>query len=74
MKYSKEVDFCEDIMKIIVGIFIGTKREKTIFIPEVPIGYWSNNQVDMLLLDIKNLEYLTIQLKLRDRKSLIWQI
>lgn len=71
---QSEEDFCEEVSKLIVGLFIGTKRENVIFAPEVPVDYYNNNQIDMLLLDIKNLEYLFIEFKLKDRKGLLYQL
>jgi len=73
-KMKSEADFCDEVSKLIAGIFIGTKKENVVFVPEVPIDYFSNNQIDMLLLDVKNLEYLCLEFKLKNYKALIKQI
>ena len=74
MKFDVEVDFCEEVCRLIAGIFAETKREKVIFVPEVSYDYTSNKQVDMMLLDVKNLEYLFIEFKLKSYKELLYQI
>ncbi len=73
MKFKKESDFCEHVTKILLGLLVGTGR-KTICIPEVPHGYFSNEQVDMLLLDTKKQEYLMIEYKLSDLRGLEKQV
>lgn len=72
-EYKTEADFCEDVTKLILALYIGTKRE-IVCVPEIPFGYFSNEQIDMLLLDVKNFEYLTIEYKLNGRKKLESQI
>lgn len=73
-KYKSELEFCREVCQVIAGLLVDTKREETIFIPEVPHGYFSNEHVDMMLLDVKNLEYLLVEFKLRDIKALERQI
>ncbi|KKM60793.1 hypothetical protein LCGC14_1538280 [marine sediment metagenome] len=72
MKYKTEKDFCVATTKILLGLAIGTGR-KLIAIPEVPWGCFSNEQFDMMLLDVKNLEYLAIEYKLNDLDGLRFQ-
>ncbi len=71
--FKTEVEFCEHTTKILLGLLVGSGR-KTICIPETPKGYFSNDQVDMLLLDVKNQEYLMVEYKLSGLKQLQKQI
>ena len=73
MKYDTEAEFCADTTKMILGLLIGENRN-VIACPEVPWGYYSNEQVDMLLLDVKNQEWLPIEYKLSDLRGLKYQV
>ncbi len=72
-KYKTEVDFCEDTTKMILGLLVGESR-KIICVPEVPYGFFSNEQIDMLLLDVKNQQYLCIEYKLNGLEQLQCQV
>ncbi len=58
---------------MLLGLFIGENRQ-IICQAEVPYSYFSNNQVDMLLLDVRNKEYLCIEYKLANHHDLMLQI
>ena len=73
MKFKTEVEFCEHTTEILLGLLVGTNR-KVVCVPEVPFGYFSNEQFDMLLLDTKNQEYLMIEYKLSDLRGLKSQV
>ena len=73
MKFKKESEFCEHVTKILLGLLVGEGRN-TICVPEVPFGYFSNEQFDMLLLDTKNQEYLMVEYKLNDLRGLKAQV
>ncbi len=72
IKYKTEQEFCSVTTKLLLGMLIGKRR--IIAVPEVPWGYFSNEQVDMLLLDVKNKEYLPIEYKLNNLEKLKRQI
>lgn len=63
MRFSSEREFCRAVTEILLGVSVGSGR-KLVAIAEVPWGYFSNEQFDMLLLDVKNLEYLEVEYKL----------
>ena len=69
MTHTTEHEFCVETTKMLLGLFVGTGREVTCH-AEAPWSYFSNEQVDMLLLDTKRKEYLCIEYKLSDLKSL----
>jgi len=69
VKYDSEHKFCVETTKMLLGLFVGTGREVTCH-AEVPWGYFSNEQYDMLLLDTKKKEYLAVEYKLSDLSSL----
>lgn len=69
MKFKTEQEFCIHVTEIFLGLSV-TAGRKLIAIPEVPWGYYSNNQLDMLLLDTKNMDYLPIEFKLNGLGSL----
>ena len=73
MKFKTETEFCEHVTKLILGLLAGEDRQ-VICVPEVPRHYFSNELVDMMLLDIKNKEILCIEYKLGNPKKLIWQV
>ncbi len=73
MKYKTEKEFCAETTKMLLGLSVGYER-KLIAVPEVPWGCFSNEQFDMLLLDVKNLQYLQIEYKLNDPESLQHQV
>jgi len=68
-----EADFCEDVTKLILGILVGEGRN-IVCVPEVPRTYWSNEHIDMLLLDVRNKEFLTIEYKLSNPAKLQKQV
>ncbi len=69
MNFKTENEFCRETTKLLLGLSVGSGRS-VIAIPEVPWGYYSNEQFDMLLLDVKNLEYMPIEYKLSDLAGL----
>ena len=73
MKFKSEQKFCEHITKLILGILAGEDR-KVVCVPEVPRHYFSNEHIDMMLLDIKNKEILCIEYKLNNPKQLCGQV
>lgn len=73
MQFKKETTFCEHVTKLILSILIGEDRQ-VICIPEVPRHYYSNELVDMMLLDIKNKEILCIEYKLNNPEKLNSQV
>ena len=72
MKFKIEQEFCEHVTKLILGILVGENR-RVVCVPEVPRYYYSNEHVDMMLLDVKNKEILCIEYKLNDPKKLTRQ-
>ena len=72
-KFRTEEEFSRHIVPLLLGAMVGSGR-KVISIPEAPWGYFSNEQVDILLLDVKNKEYMYLELKLSDRSSLSRQL
>ncbi len=73
MKFKTEQEFCKHVTEILLGLSI-TSGRKLIAIPEVPWGAFSNEQFDMLLLDIKRQDYLPIEFKLNGLDSLKRQV
>lgn len=73
IKYKTEQEFCEYVTKLILGILAGEGRQ-IICVPEVPRYYFSNENVDMLLLDVKNLELISIEYKLNSAEILLSQV
>lgn len=73
MKFKTELEFCVKTTEVVLGLLVGSGR-KIIAVPEVPWSYFSNEQFDMLLLDIRNLQYLMIEYKLNDLCSLEYQV
>lgn len=73
MKHKNEHEFCVETTKMLLGLFVGAGREVTCH-AEVPWGYFSNEQIDMLLLDTKKKEFLGIEYKLSDFHGLRLQV
>jgi len=72
LKYKTEKEFCEETTKLLIGLLIPDR--KVIAVPEVPWGCFSNEQFDMMLLDVKNQEYLMIEYKLNGLDHLEHQV
>ena len=73
MKFEKETDLCVAATEVLLGLSVSAGM-KLVAIAEVPWGCGSNEQFDMLLLDIKKEKYLCIEYKLSDLKSLENQV
>lgn len=74
IKYKYEVDFCEYITNLIIGALIDSSRSNYQTIAEAPKGLYSNNHVDMLIIDRVKERFLMIEYKLKDEKGLRIQI
>jgi len=73
-KFKTEVDMCEEVTQLIVGGLIDTETHYFQTIPEAPKAHFSNDHVDMLIIDRETRQYLMIEYKLSDAKGLANQL
>jgi len=73
MKFKIESEFCESVMPIIFS-FWGKDVKYLQAIPEAPKNYYSNDHIDMIVLNRKKMELFGIEFKLNDLKGLKRQV
>ena len=74
VRNNPENEFVKDFMPIIMKLAQKGGRRNVIAVPEVPYSFWSNNQIDMMLLDLDRKDYLLIEFKNSNYNKLVKQV
>ena len=73
VRNNPENEFVKDFMPIIMGTMIG-RSNHVIAIPEVPYSYYSNEQIDMMVLDVQYKRFMLFEFKIGNIEKLKKQI